>query len=222
MGRVLQYLKKLRLFKDLDEDTLSRFSEYFKEKNYAKDSIIMFLGEVGENFYIIKDGIAKVCVQSEDGREKILALLGPGECFGEMSILDRKTASANVIAHEDLDLFYIYKDDFLYFLRTNEEFMFNIIKVLTERLREADREIESMTFKGSLERLMDLLINFAMENGVAKDDGVCISKQYTHSHLADLLGVSRETVSRNLAKLREDGYIRLDEELRIVIKYRRS
>lgn len=221
MSEVLGYLKKIPLFKDLDEETLGRFSEYFKVKSYDKNSIVMFEGETGENLYIIKSGIAKVIVTSEEGKDKILALLGPGECFGEMSILDRKTASATVAAHENLEIFYIYKDDFLNFLKTNEEFMFNIIKVLTGRLRDADREIESLTFKGTMERLMDILLDLAMEYGVATEDGVCINKQYTHSHLADILGVSRETVSRNLAKLRDEGYIRLDEELRIIVKYRR-
>src|ERR1044071_10276195 len=107
------FFRKLPLFADLDDRELASIAAVAKTRRYAKDDVIFHADESGDVFCLIREGRVKVTMISPEGKEIILSMMGPGEFFGEMSLIDNEPRSATVIATETLDLVTIWRRDFL-------------------------------------------------------------------------------------------------------------
>jgi len=105
-------LKRVPLFSDLNEAELARFAEVTREREYPRNSVILFEDDPGDALYIVSSGQVKVVLIGEDGREVILSVLGDGDFFGEMSLIDDEPRSAHVIAMKDSHLLVLRRDDF--------------------------------------------------------------------------------------------------------------
>jgi len=214
---ILEYLKKVPIFKGLDKRTLTAIEDFVYENEYAKNDVIIHYQSRGTRLFIITSGIVKVIIPNPDGREKILALLGEGECFGELSILDGQPTSAAVEVIEPTRVLIIDGDDFKDLLCENPGLCINVIKILTKRLRNTDEEIRHLTFDKSMDRLYTQLLDLAVSEGSQVEGGIILPKRYTHQELSELIGAGRETVSRNITKLIKNGLIRYNYDKRIII-----
>src|SRR5512145_2113044 len=105
-------LRRVPLFSDLAEPELSRFADVTREREYPRNSVILFEDDPGDALYIVSTGQVKVVLIGEDGREVILSVLGEGEFFGEMALIDDEPRSAHVIAMEDSQLLVLRREDF--------------------------------------------------------------------------------------------------------------
>jgi len=195
-------LKRVPLFADLSEADLARFGEVTREREYPKNSVILFEDDPGDALYIVSTGQVKVVLIGEDGREVILSVLGDGDFFGEMSLIDDEPRSAHVIAMRDSHLLVLRRDDFQSQLEQHPKVALELLRVLVQRLRRADEKIGGLVLLDVNGRVAQLLLDLAEESG-----GPNITRKLTHHTIAQMIGSSRETVSRAMRELVERGLI---------------
>jgi CRP/FNR family cyclic AMP-dependent transcriptional regulator len=195
-------LKRVPLFSDLSEAELARFAEVTREREYPRNSVILFEDDPGDALYIVSSGQVKVVLIGEDGREVILSVLGDGDFFGEMSLIDDEPRSAHVIAMKDSHLLVLRRDDFQLQLQQHPSVALKLLRVLVQRLRRADEKIGSLVLLDVNGRVAQLLLDLGEESG-----GPRITRKLTHHTIAQMIGSSRETVSRAMRELVERGLI---------------
>ena len=200
-------LRNIPLFEDLDEDNFVAIERVTIARSYDKDQVIILAEEEGDSLFIISSGQVKVSIVSEDGREVILSLLGEGAVFGELSLLDGKPRSANVVATEDTELYMVRRSDFLQLIYKVPQIAIGLLAELAARLRKTDLKIEGLALLDVTSRVSETLLQLADEQGSQTKKGVTLESRPTHQQLANMSGTTRETVSRVLKRLENQGYI---------------
>jgi len=213
----ISILKEIPLFAGLGEDLLLKIEAISIEKSYKKGEIIILQDTSVEGLYILVSGRLRINRSSEDGRVKVLAILSPGDIIGEMSLLDDESASATVETMEDSRLILIRKEDFQAMLLRYPLVTIEIARILGRRLRSADKEIEELAFYSVKNRLIEALIDLANRHSERTSSGIRVSLRITHQDLADMVGSSRETITRIMNLLERDQLI-VNEGGYIVIK----
>ncbi|MBL7059376.1 MAG: Crp/Fnr family transcriptional regulator [Candidatus Marinimicrobia bacterium] len=203
----INLLQSVPLFSDLSDSSLSKISQEMILRSYTKEQMILVEDNPGETFFIVAQGSVKVTRTSEDGREVILTMLGAGDFFGEMSLLDGKTRSANVVALEATETLTLSRRDFLSILETYPKIAIHLLEELTTRIRWSDRQIESLSLSGAEKRIAIALIRLAEELGTIRQGAVTVQNLPYQQDIANMAGTSRETVSRVLKLLEEQNYI---------------
>jgi len=203
----IDFLRNVSLFESLDQQELEALSDVAFTRTFSKDNVIILAEEEGDTLFILKKGHVKVSIVSEEGREVILSLLGPGSVFGELSLLDGKPRSANVVATEETDLLMLRRADFLQLIYKTPQIATALLAELATRMRKTDRQIEGLALLDVTSRISDTLLQLATEQGAETTDGVTIESRPTQQELANMSGTTRETVSRVLKRLESQGYI---------------
>jgi CRP/FNR family cyclic AMP-dependent transcriptional regulator len=199
------------LFAGLDPAALSRLEGAWRRRRFPSGAVLVGAGQVGEAVYLIEAGTVKVHVVEADGTAVTLALLGPGEIVGEMSLLDDQARSADVTTLSPSTLLWLDRAEFRAFLRSMPDLAVNLARLLAARLRLADAQIRSLAAHETETRLARQLMGFAARYGsTAPGGGILIPLRLTQSDLASLVGASRERVNRILVSWRERGYLSSD------------
>tara|TARA_Y100000588_G_scaffold147876_2_gene161778 strand:+ start:4286 stop:4963 length:678 start_codon:yes stop_codon:yes gene_type:complete len=202
-----ELLKRVPLFEELSDGELDALSQVALLRTFPKDRVVIMAEEEGDSLFVIHDGQVKVSIVSEDGREVILSILGEGNFFGEMSLLDGHPRSANVTTTQETELLMVRRADFLRFIQKSPKTAIKLLSVLASRLRVTDRKIEGLALSDVTGRITQTLLQLADEQGVPTQEGVVIKDRPTHQDLANMSGTTRETVSRILRRLENQGYI---------------
>jgi CRP/FNR family transcriptional regulator, cyclic AMP receptor protein len=195
-------LQKVPLFSELGPAELQRVVEVARERTYPKNSVILFEDDPGDALYVVAKGQVKVVLIGEDGREVILSVLGEGEHFGEMALIDDEPRSAHVIAMEDSTLVVLRREEFQPILSQTPQIGLALLKELSRRLRRVDEKVGSLVLLDVNGRVAQLLLDMAAEAG-----GERITRRLTHHTIAQMIGSSRETVSRTMRELVDKGLI---------------
>ena len=186
-------------------------------KRFKSGNLIFLEESEGKNLFFVIDGSVKVTRLSKDGREVILAMLNAGDFFGEMSLLDGESRSANVIALENTEVLSLNRNDFLDVLNDYPKIAIQLLKEMTSRLRKSDRQIVSLSLSDAEKRIALCIVRFADEQGIIKNGEVTIPKIPIQQDIANMAGTSRETVSRAMSLLSEEKYIKRNgKELKIL------
>lgn len=202
-------LKYVPIFSELDDSILSRIEELGIFRNYKKDMVIIDESNEGPGLFIITKGAVKVTRNDSEGREIILTILGEYEYFGEMSLLDGQNPSANVVAMENTEVFYISRDEFMHLIQYNPKITFALLEGLIKRLRAADDKIKSLSLLKAEGKIISAIIQLAEISGIMKQGMVEVDLPFQHD-IANIAGTSRETVSRVLHALEKKGLVQLD------------
>lgn len=190
------FFKRFALFAELDDRELASIAAVAKTRRYAKDDVVFHADESGDVFCLIKEGQVKVTMISPEGKEIILSLLGTGEFFGEMALIEDEPRSATVVATEALELVTIWRSDFLQILAENFSITKKVLMEMSHRLRNASNRIESLATMDVYGRLARFFLDLAREQGKSLDNGYVAVTRPTHQAIANMIGTSRETVSR--------------------------
>ena len=190
------FFRKFTLFAELDDRELASIAAVAKTRRYARDDAIFHADESGDVFFLIREGQVKVTMISPEGKEIILSMLGPGDFFGEMALLDDEPRSATIIATEPLEVVTIFRNDFLAILNENFSITRKVLAELSRRLRSASNRIESLATMDVYGRLARFFLDLAREQGKKLDNGYVAVTRPTHQSIANMIGTSRETVSR--------------------------
>ena len=201
----VDFLATVPLFSGLDRSELEKFAEVTREKSYPKGSVILFEDDPGDSLFVVRDGRVKVVLIGEDGREVILGVLGVGEYFGELSLIDDRPRSAHVIAMEDSNLLVLRREDFRKRVESSPSVAWSLLTELSRRLRRADDKIGGLVLLDVPGRIARLLLDLAEESGTN-----AIEKTLTHQTIAQMIGASRETVSRAMKDFQDAGWITVE------------
>jgi CRP/FNR family cyclic AMP-dependent transcriptional regulator len=213
-AQTADFLASVPMFSGLQRDELLKFAELTRERTYPKGSVILFQGDPGDSLYVLRQGRAKVVLIGEDGREVILGVLEPGAHFGELALIDDQPRSAHVIAMEDSQLLILRREDFRRRVEANPTVAWALLTELSRRLRRADQKIGGLVLLDVPGRISRLLLDLSAESS----NGT-IEKPLTHQTIAQMIGASRETVSRAMKEFQEEGLIRV-ERRRIAVANR--
>ena len=198
-------LAAIPLFAGVDREDLEILASHLIERRFPKNTSIVEEGLPGDYMYIIRSGRVKVTKLSDEGREKIMGFLEAGDFFGEMALLDRAPRSASVKTLGEVRLLALSRRDFLDVLRKSPDVSMAVIAELSRRLREMDEQASSLSFQRVKDRARGLLGRIAKEP--ASIPGRRMTPPLTHQQIADMIGTSRETVTRVLKELREEGWL---------------
>lgn len=196
-------LRCLPMFSGLQPAALEPIARVSLLRRVQRGATVVMAGDSTDFVYIVLSGSLKVLVNDEEGREVILSLLGPGELFGEMGVIDDTPRSATVVAAGPADLVVFAKTDFRRVMQENFDVALYIMKNLAHRLRVADRKIESLALLDVYGRVARLLLENAQKVG----DEMVVVKKITKQDMAKMIGASREMVSRVMKDLQTQGLI---------------
>ncbi len=217
----IDVLKRIPLFSELSDKELEKVSQVATRQKYHKDNLILIEEEVGSTMFIILSGRVKISRISDDGREVILSILNDGDFFGEMSLLDGQTRSANVTAIEESELLVIRREEFLQLLHDFPQIAINLLKELAQRIRKSDEHIKSLSLQDATGRVASTLLRIAEDSGVFRKGQVEISELPLQQDLANMAGTSRETISRVIKSLCNSGYLKKEGGKIIILDYER-
>ena len=201
----IESLRTIPLFSSVSDEDLHSLASLLIERRFPKHKTVVEEGLPGDYMYVIREGRMKVTKLSGDGREKILELLNAGDFFGEMSLLDSAPRSASVKALTDVRILALARNDFLKLLLGGPDLALAVIQELTRRLRQVDEQASSLSFQRVRERTQGLLTRLATEKSLM--EGRLATPALTHQQIADMIGTSRETVTRAVKTLKQQGWL---------------
>ena len=201
-------LKKISLFSSLDDESLNYLQRVAVKKNFAKNTILFSKGDQSDALYIICSGKAKAVIHDENGREIVIATFGAGEYFGEISFLDGEERSATVMTREPTEMLVINRNDFKDLLFSNPDAVLHLLKELLKKIRKATGQVENLAFMDVYRRISSLFDDLA----TPQDNEWLIEDKLTHQEIANMVGSSREMVSKILKQLQVGGYISIDKK----------
>ena len=212
-------LKNIPMFADLKDELLDKIFSLMQKRLYKRNNMILMEEDAGDTLFILNQGSVKITRMSDDGREVILSILGDGDFFGEMSIFDGESRSANVIALEDSEVFVLKRGDFLDLLEKHPKIAIALLQELAIRLRRSDQQIEGLSLSDAESRIAMSIIRLAEDLGVIKLGQVIIDNLPFQQDVANMAGTSRETVSRMLKLLERKGWIQRRGRQLIITNY---
>ena len=204
---IAECLDEIHVFSDLSQEELGKVANLCTPRTYPKNSMIILEEEFGDTVFGIIIGTVKITRVNDEGKEVILALLGQGELFGELAVLDGEARSANALAQEQCTLLAFPKGEFLNLLKNNFKISFSLMGELAKRLRKSDQQIEALSLSDAEHRIGVSILNLAEDMGIIKKGQVTIEKLPFQQDIANMAGTSRETVSRVLTLFEEKNLI---------------
>jgi CRP/FNR family cyclic AMP-dependent transcriptional regulator len=196
------------LFSDMEPEASAALLASMTRLTFARGTTIFREGEPGDRVFVIGEGKIKLGRRSNDGRENLLALLGPGEMFGELSLFDPgpRTATATVVA--DAVLFELAHTELISWLETHPTVAKHLLQALGRRLRRTNESLADLVFSDVPGRVAKALLDLSTRFGEQVEDGLRVAHDLTQEELAQLVGASRETVNKALADFAARGWIR--------------
>jgi CRP/FNR family cyclic AMP-dependent transcriptional regulator len=199
-------LRQVTLFSTLEDHDLQALAALARPITAQRGEIIISPGSVGDALFVVISGRVRVYVSDKDGKEMVLALEGPSAVFGEIAVLDGAVRSASIAAMEQTELLKIGADDFFALLERNAELNRSVIQSLAGRIRKLTDAAQGLALDSVYRRLTARLQECAVE----ENSEWVITERLTHQLLADMIGCSREMVSRIMSDLVKGGYIRIE------------
>ncbi len=211
-------LREIPLFRDLEQSELVKLTQVIKERRAPKGTYIVYAEDPGPSIMFLAQGKAKVTLNSSEGKEIVLYQLSKGEFFGEIAVLTGEDRSANVVAMTDCRLFVLEAEDFRKHLQDNAGLAWAIMKELALRLRQASSKIGDLALYDVYRRVARTLKSLAKPMGQEPEEVFVIEDRPTHQELANMVGTSREMVTRALKGLEEDACISIENKQIIIRK----
>jgi CRP/FNR family cyclic AMP-dependent transcriptional regulator len=210
MSAGIALLRQIPLFAGLADADLDLIYRLASTHTFRRGTVIFFENDPGDALHIVLSGTVKIYRLADDGREKTLAYVSEGEFFGEMALLDGEARSAVAEALETTETLAIYRSDFSRLLENHNRIALELIKVLSRRLRQTNAQLMDVVFRDARGRVVSSLIELARKHGTPAPGGVRIELKLTHQELASLVGTARETISRILGELQDEGLVQID------------
>lgn len=213
----LELLRRVPLFAALTPSQSASIADAIVKKRFKRSEVVVEQGKKSDALYIILTGRARVMSADNRGREVILATLQPGDYIGEMSLIDDEPHSATVRTEVQTDVLMLGREAFSRCLPENSSMSYNIMRGLVQRLRHADRKIESLALMDVYGRVARSLLEFAVDDGAGN---LKVREKISRQDLAKMVGASREMVSRVMKDLEERGFVQTQDDGSMIVKER--
>ncbi|HTI15409.1 MAG TPA: Crp/Fnr family transcriptional regulator [Dictyobacter sp.] len=206
----IAYLKQVNIFSGLGDEDIRELVSVAKKRTFRAGEVIFHRDDPGQVLYVIKEGKVKISLISPDGQEISLVVLGKGEYFGEMALLDGLPRSADAVALEKVESYTLQRSDFQKTIINNPKIAIRVMEVLSERLRKTDQQVEDLIFLDVYGRVAKKLLELSETHGIQVEHGVRIDVRLTQQELASMVGASRESVNKVLGYFTDKQYISTD------------
>jgi CRP/FNR family transcriptional regulator/CRP/FNR family cyclic AMP-dependent transcriptional regulator len=209
-SNAVQALQVVPFFADLHEEQASELAKSLVPRRFGPGQVIFHLGDPGGLLYIISRGKVKISHTTPEGQEVVLAILGPGDFFGELALLDDSPRSATAVALEPTETLTLHREEFIHYLTDNPDFALHVLKTLARNIRRLNTQLADIFFLDLPGRLARVLINLADQYGRRVTDGTVIDLALTQTDLADMTGATRVSINKALGRFRRSGWIRVN------------
>ena len=203
-------VRQAPLFAALDEEAAEALHANMTRAELSRSEVLFHEGDPGDRLYVIVEGKVKLGRTSGDGRENLLAILGPGEMFGELSLFDPGPRNATATAVSDAVLIGLGSEDLVSWLTGRPDVSRQLLRSLARRLRRTNENLADLVFSDVPGRVAKALLDLSERFGRPTDDGLRVAHDLTQEELAQLVGASRETVNKALADFASRGWLRLE------------
>jgi CRP/FNR family cyclic AMP-dependent transcriptional regulator len=215
-GEIEKTLRKTPLFASLTPDELHALAARVSERRFERGALLFSEGDACKGLFLVVSGKVRIFKLSPAGREQVLSIEAAGASFAELPVFDGGAYPASAMAIESTDVLFMSRNDFQSFCREHPDVALKVIAVVGSRLRKLVGIIEELSFTTVRQRLIALILRLA-ESGRPSKDGVHVELTQSHQDLAGELGTVRELVSRNLGRLEDEGFLKVDGR-RVVIR----
>lgn len=203
-------LRRAPLFSALDDNAAHSLRQSMVALKLNKGQVLFKEGQEGDKLYVVIQGKIKLGTTSNDGRENLLSILGPGEMFGELSLFDPEPRASTATAVTDARLVSLAHGAVIGLVTTNPQTSLELLRRLAERLRKSNEVLADLVFADVPGRVAKAIIELGERFGIQKDDGLHVNHDLTQEELAQLVGASRETVNKALADFAARGWVKLE------------
>ena len=208
---------KASIFSILEEPQLKEITDKINGRSYKKGEMIFFEGELSDKLYVINSGKVKIFKYTKEGKEQILYIVSSGDFLGDLSLLKKDEFKFNAEALEDVNICELTKDDFDKAVKQSPEIALKILEVLYERIAKLENLVQSLSTKDIEARISGLLLGLIKDFGIPEDDIIRLELPLSREDMANYIGVTRETISRKLNSMQEEGIIELIGNKTIVL-----
>ncbi len=209
------------LFSALDADAAAALRSSMDEVTLEKGDVIFAEGEPGDRLYVVIDGKVKLGHASGDGRESLLAVLGPGEMFGELSLFDPGARTATATALTEATVAGLGRPALRPWLTGRPEVAETLLTALAQRLRRTNDAMADLVFTDVPGRVAKALLDLGGKFGESSPEGLAVTHDLTQEELAQLVGASRETVNKALADFASRGWLQLESRSVVLLDVER-
>jgi CRP/FNR family transcriptional regulator, cyclic AMP receptor protein len=199
-------LRDHSIFGKLPGTVIERLSSHLRMRKVRRGTTIFAKGETGTALMAVLSGCVRICVTAPNGRETVLNLIGAGEIFGEVALLDGHSRTADAVAVSDCELMVIERRDFIPFLRKNPEVAIKLVEVLCARLRRTSQQVEDVISLDLPARLAKMVLRLAKEASAKSQGKVSVSQR----EIGQMIGVSRESINKQLQSWARAKWVRLE------------
>ena len=210
-------IARAELFRNIDEAHLDEVASYSRVKQFKTRDIICQKGDPGTQMYVIASGRVTMNTESDEGKELAFGMLGPGDIFGEIALLDGDVRTVSIKAMEPTQVVIIQRRDFIPFLEKNPGVAISLLATIAARLRATDELFEDTFFRNLEGRLAKRFLGLAETYGEETHDGVKITVKLSQGDISKLAGATRESINRQMKAWEEEGLISSDQG-RITLK----
>jgi len=216
-----EVLRQAPLFAGLDDDAAQALANSMSSQSMRRGEVLFNEGDPGDRLFVVIDGKIKLGRTSPDGRENLLAILGPGQMFGELSFFDPGPRSATATAVTEVDLRVLGHEALEPILAQHSGVAQALLHQLAGRLRRTNEVVGDLVFSDVPGRVAKALLDLASRFGRRADDGIHVNHDLTQEELAQLVGASRETVNKALADFASRGWLRLEPRSVVILDLER-
>jgi CRP/FNR family transcriptional regulator, cyclic AMP receptor protein len=216
--QIKKVLSNFTLFRDLNEQEIAKIVQISISRTWKKNSYVFLQGEPLDNVYFIEDGKVKIYKSDVNGREQIVSILKKGEMFPHVGFFRKGSYPANAEVLEKATLVTVPIAKFENVLIENPELCIKVFKVLGEKIVDLQNRLEEQILNNTYEQIIKLLIRLGDKHGTKNEDGtITLKNEFTNKDLANMIGTTRETVSRTLTKMKKEDLIEMDDDGNMIL-----
>lgn len=203
-----QALQAVPFFSNLPSEEVGELAGRLVMRHFGVGQVIFHHGDPGGLLYIISSGKVKITHSTLEGQEALLAILGNGDFFGELALLDDSPRSATAEAIEPTDTLTLHRTDFRRFIHNNPDFSMHVLQSMARNIRRLNSQLSDIFFLDLPGRLARTLLRLADEHGYPSDDGIVIDLALTQTDLAEMTGATRVSINKSLGRFRREGWVK--------------
>lgn len=205
-----QALQAVPFFTQLPQEEITELAILLVMRRFTHGQVIFHHGDPGGLLYIISQGKVKISHSTQDGQEALLAILGAGDFFGELALLDDSPRSATAEALETTETLTLHREDFRHYLTNNPDFAMHVLQTMAKHIRRLNSQLSDIFFLDLAGRLARTLLRLADKHGKEVDESIMIDLALTQTDLAEMTGATRVSINKTLGRFRRSGWVKFE------------
>ncbi len=211
-------LQVVPFFANLNHEEVDNLSRLLVVRRFSAGQIVFHHGDPGGLLYIVSKGRVKITHSTPDGQEAMLAIVGVGDFFGELALLDDSPRSATAEALEATETLTLHREDFMRFIQANPDFALHVLQTMARRIRRLNNQVSDIFFLDLPARLARQLLELADEHGRTTPEGITIQIALTQTDLAEMTGATRVSINKALGRFRRAGWVKVSGRKFTIVK----